>query len=180
VYGFQWRHCGAEYTDMHDDYTGKGIDQLQEVIKRIKTTPDDRRLMLCAWNTKDIPQMALPPCHALVQFYVIDNELSCMMYQRSADMGLGIPFNIASYSLLTRMVAHVTGLQPGDFVHTIGDAHVYLNHISQLKEQLGRKPRSFPTLRIKRDIGNIDDFTVDDFELIGYQPHGKIHMDMAV
>jgi thymidylate synthase len=180
VYGFQWRHSGAVYTDMHHDYSGCGVDQLQEVIRRIKSSPDDRRLIICAWNPADIPQMALPPCHALVQFYVSDKELSCLMYQRSADMGLGVPFNIASYALLTRMVAHVTGLQPGEFIHTIGDAHVYLNHVSQLKEQLGREPRPFPTLRISQLVSNIDDFTADDFELIGYQPHGKIQMKMAV
>jgi len=180
VYGFQWRHCGAEYKDMFTDYSGQGIDQLNEVIEKIKTSPDDRRLIVCAWNPKDLPQMALPPCHLLVQFYVSDGELSCMMYQRSADMGLGVPFNIASYALLTRMIAHVTGLKPGDFVHTLGDAHVYINHVVPLREQLSRTPRPFPKLIIRRPITNIDDFRTEDFDVVGYDPHGKIKMDMAV
>ena len=180
IYGFQWRHCGAEYSDMFADYSGKGIDQLQEVIQKIKTAPDDRRLIICAWNPKDIPQMALPPCHLLVQFYVSDGELSCMMYQRSADMGLGVPFNIASYSLLTCMIAHVTGLKPGEFVHTLGDAHVYSNHVEPLEEQLKRTPRPFPKLYIRRSVSNVDEFRADDFELVGYNPHGKIKMEMAV
>jgi len=180
IYGFQWRHSGAEYVDMHSDYTGQGIDQLQEVIDKIKSSPNDRRLIMCAWNPKDIGKMALPPCHALIQFYVSDKELSCMMYQRSADMGLGVPFNIASYALLTLMVAHITGLQPGEFIHNLGDAHVYLNHVTQLKEQLTRTPRLFPTLTIRRQVSCIDDFHADDFELSGYNPHGKIQMDMAV
>ena len=180
VYGFQWRHSGAEYVDKNTDYSGKGVDQLRQVIERIKTTPDDRRLIICAWNPKDIPQMALPPCHALVQFYVSNGELSCMMYQRSADMGLGVPFNIASYALLTRMVAHVTGLRPGDFVHTFGDAHVYMNHVAPLLEQTARTPRPFPTLHIKRAVNDIDSFAAGDFELIGYEPLGKIQMEMAV
>lgn len=180
VYGFQWRHSGAEYSDMFADYDGKGVDQLQEVIRKIRETPDDRRLIMCAWNPKDIPQMALPPCHLLVQFYVCDGELSCMMYQRSADMGLGVPFNIASYSLLTRMIAHVTGLKPGEFVHTLADAHVYSNHVEPLKQQLERVPRPFPKLVIRRPVANIDDFKAEDFELVGYNPHGKIKMEMAV
>ena len=180
VYGFQWRHSGAHYIDMHTDYTGQGVDQLQEVIDKIKSSPNDRRLILCAWNPKDIEEMALPPCHALVQFYVSGSELSCMMYQRSADMGLGVPFNIASYALLTCMVAHVTGLRPGEFIHTLGDAHVYRNHVTQLKEQLTRTPRPFPTLTISRKITNIDDFCASDFELKGYNPHGRIQMQMAV
>jgi len=180
VYGFQWRHSGADYADMHADYTGEGVDQLKEVIDKIKSSPNDRRLIVCAWNPKDIGKMALPPCHALIQFYVSDNELSCMMYQRSADMGLGVPFNIASYALLTCMVAHVTGLQPGEFIHNLGDAHVYRNHVTQLKEQLTRTPRPFPTFTIRRQVSSIDDFCADDFELSGYNPHGKIRMDMAV
>jgi len=180
IYGFQWRHSGAEYTDMHADYSGQGVDQLQQVIDKIKSSPNDRRLIVCAWNPKDIGSMALPPCHALIQFYVSDNELSCMMYQRSADMGLGVPFNIASYSLLTRMVAHVTGLQPGEFIHNLGDAHVYHNHVTQLTEQLTRSPRPFPTLTIRRQVSSIDDFCADDFELHDYNPHGRIKMDMAV
>merc|ERR1719495_3075100 len=150
VYGFQWRHFGAQYSDMHADYTGKGVDQLAEVINRIKTKPNDRRIIMCAWNPADLDKMALPPCHCLVQFYVANGELSCQLYQRSADMGLGVPFNIASYALLTVMLAHVTGLRPGDFVHTLGDAHVYSNHVEALKQQLEREPRAFPKISIKR------------------------------
>ena len=136
VYGFQWRHFGAEYVDKDTDYTGQGVDQLQDVIRRIKINPNDRRLIVSAWNSPDLARMALPPCHCLFQFYVNDGELSCQLYQRSADIGLGVPFNIASYALLTCMVAHVCGLKTGDFVHTIGDAHVYLNHIDALKTQV--------------------------------------------
>jgi len=180
VYGFQWRHCGAPYTNMHDDYSGKGVDQLQQVIDQIKNNPDDRRIIMCSWNVSDIPKMALPPCHCLVQFYVANGELSCQLYQRSADMGLGVPFNIASYALLTYMIAHVTGLKPGEFVHSLGDAHVYSNHVEALEEQLKREPRPFPTLTIKRKVENIDDFTMEDFELEGYKPHPKIQMAMAV
>lgn len=180
VYGFQWRHFGAEYTNMHADYTGQGIDQLANVIETIKTRPDDRRILLCAWNPADLDKMALPPCHCLVQFYVANGELSCQLYQRSADMGLGVPFNIASYALLTVMIAHVTNLKPGDFVHTLGDAHVYSNHVEALKVQLERKPKPFPTISVKRKIDNIEDFKFDDFEVTGYDPHPKISMDMAV
>jgi len=180
VYGFQWRHFGAEYSDMHADYSGQGVDQLAEVIHKIKNKPDDRRIIMCAWNPKDIPRMALPPCHCLVQFYVANGELSCQLYQRSADMGLGVPFNIASYALLTHMIAHVTGLKPGEFVHTLGDTHVYLNHVEPLKEQLTRDPKPFPKLVIKREVENIEDFTIDDFEVQGYDPHPKITMAMAV
>jgi thymidylate synthase len=180
VYGFQWRHFGAEYTDMHADYSGKGVDQLAQVIQTIKNKPSDRRIIMCAWNPSDLSKMALPPCHCLVQFYVANEELSCQLYQRSADMGLGVPFNIASYSLLTVMIAHVTGLKPGDFVHTLGDAHVYNNHVEALKVQLGREPRQFPKITVKRKIDKIEDFTIDDFEISGYDPHPKIAMDMAV
>ncbi|KAL3842324.1 hypothetical protein ACJMK2_020353 [Sinanodonta woodiana] len=180
VYGFQWRHFGAEYKDMHTDYTGQGVDQLKQVIETIKTNPDDRRIIMSAWNPPDLPKMALPPCHAFVQFYVTNGELSCQLYQRSADMGLGVPFNIASYSLLTYMIAHVTGLKPGDFVHTLGDAHVYVNHIEPLKEQMKREPRSFPRLVFKRQVADIDDFKYEDFEIEDYHPHPKISMEMAV
>ncbi|KAF6737672.1 Thymidylate synthase [Oryzias melastigma] len=180
VYGFQWRHFGAEYKDMHTDYTGKGVDQLQNIIDTIKKNPEDRRIIMCAWNPKDLPLMALPPCHALCQFYVCDGELSCQLYQRSADMGLGVPFNIASYALLTYMIAHITGLQPGDFVHTLGDAHVYVNHTEPLEEQLQRDVRPFPKLKIKRTVTKIDDFTAEDFEICGYNPHPAIKMQMAV
>ena len=180
IYGFQWRHFGARYIDMHTDYTNQGIDQLSEVINKLKTNPSDRRIIMTAWNPIDIPNMALPPCHCFVQFYVANDELSCMLYQRSGDVGLGVPFNIASYSLLTYMIAHVTGLKLGEFVHTIGDAHVYLNHIDGLEEQLKREPRPFPKLNIKRKVENIDDFKYDDFELIDYNPHAIIKLDMAV
>lgn len=180
VYGFQWRHFGATYTNMHADYSGQGIDQLANVIQTIKNKPNDRRIMMCAWNPADLDKMALPPCHCLVQFYVADGELSCQLYQRSADMGLGVPFNIASYALLTVMLAHVTNLKPGDFVHTLGDAHVYSNHIDALKVQLERHPRRFPTISIKRKVENIEDFEFADFEVTGYDPHPKIAMDMAV
>ncbi|KAL1404584.1 hypothetical protein pipiens_018806 [Culex pipiens pipiens] len=180
VYGFQWRHFGAKYKTCDDDYTGEGIDQLAEVINRIKTNPTDRRIIMSAWNPVDIPQMALPPCHCLAQFFVSDGELSCQLYQRSADMGLGVPFNIASYALLTHMIAHVTGLQPGDFVHTTGDTHVYLNHVEPLQEQLMRKPKPFPTLHFKRVVQSIDDFQFEDFDVRGYDPYPTIKMQMAV
>ncbi|KAH8377829.1 hypothetical protein KR093_007265 [Drosophila rubida] len=182
VYGFQWRHFGAEYGTCDDDYTGQGIDQLQQVIDTIRNNPSDRRIIMSAWNPLDIPKMALPPCHCLVQFYVSQSrgELSCHLYQRSADMGLGVPFNIASYALLTYMIAHVTGLKPGDFVHTMGDCHVYLNHVDPLQQQLERQPRPFPKLNIKRQVTNIEDFRYEDFEIVGYDPHNKIQMDMAV
>jgi len=182
VYGFQWRHFGAKYEDMHADYKGKGVDQLQECIRKIMHTPEDRRIIMSAWNPADLELMALPPCHMFCQFYVdtVNNELSCQMYQRSADMGLGVPFNIASYALLTHMIAHVTGRKPGDFVHTIGDAHVYLNHVEPLKEQLQRTPRPFPKIRINAEKKDIDSFSIDDFKVIGYHPHKPIKMDMAV
>jgi thymidylate synthase len=180
VYGFQWRHFGAKYKTCDDEYQGQGVDQLKDVIERIKANPNDRRIILSAWNPVDIPQMALPPCHCLVQFYVANGELSCQLYQRSADMGLGVPFNIASYALLTYMIAHVTNLKPGDFVHTFGDAHIYTNHIGPLEEQIERKPRPFPQLNIKRQVTNIDDFKFEDFEVIGYDPYPPIKMEMAV
>lgn len=180
VYGFQWRHSGATYKDKNESYSGQGVDQLQEVINTIKKEPESRRLILCSWNPSDIPAMALPPCHALCQFYVVDGELSCQLYQRSADMGLGVPFNIASYALLTYMIAHVTDLRPGDFVHTMGDAHIYLNHVAALREQLSRAPRPFPKLNIVHARANIDDFTQEDFQLEGYRPHPPIRMNLAL
>ncbi|XP_058468187.1 thymidylate synthase [Malaya genurostris] len=180
VYGFQWRHFGAKYTTWSDDYTGQGIDQLNEVINRIRTNPTDRRIIMSAWNPIDIPQMALPPCHCLAQFYVADDELSCLLYQRSADIGLGVPFNIASYALLTHMIAHITGLKAGDFIHTMGDTHVYLNHIDPLKEQLTRAPKKFPTLHFKRVVKSIDQFQYEDFDIRDYDPYPPIKMQMAV
>ncbi|KAI6175423.1 Thymidylate synthase [Aphelenchoides bicaudatus] len=180
VYGFQWRHFGAEYQGPNADYTNKGVDQLADLINRIKTQPDSRRLILCAWNVKDVPIMALPPCHTLCQFYVNNGELSCQLYQRSGDMGLGVPFNIASYSLLTHMIAHVTGLKAGEFVHTLGDAHIYTNHVDALKQQLEREPLLFPKIRFNGDIKTIDDFTAESIQLENYNPHPTIKMDMAV
>ena len=153
---------------------------MANIINTIKTNPNDRRMVLCAWNAKDLPLMALPPCHCLAQFYVADGELSCQLYQRSADMGLGVPFNIASYALLTHMMAHVTGLKAGEFVHTLGDAHVYNNHAAALEEQLKREPKPFPKINIKRKVENIEDFNIDDVEIVGYESHPKIAMDMAV
>jgi len=179
VYGFQWRHFGAKYKTMHDDYKGQGVDQLQQLVDTIRNDPTNRRMMLSAWNPAAFHEMALPPCHAFAQFYVHDGELSCQMYQRSADMGLGVPFNIASYALLTHMLAHVTGLKAGEFIHVIGDAHVYRNHVDALKLQLERKPRPFPTLQFKRKVTSIDDFTATDLELVGYKPHPIIKMEMS-
>lgn len=180
VYGFQWRHFGAEYKDKDTDYSGQGIDQLKDIITKIKKNPSDRRLILTAWNPKDIPIMALPPCHCLAQFYVNDGELSCQLYQRSADAGLGVPFNIASYSLLTHMIAHLVDLKAGDFVHTIGDAHVYKNHVDSLKEQLKRKPSEFPKIKFTRQVQDIDDFKFDDIQLVDYHPQSSISMQMSV
>lgn len=187
VYGFQWRHFGAKYTDMNADYTGQGIDQLQQVIDSIKHDPTSRRMVLTAWNPLDLDQMALPPCHMFCQFYVsppkddqVVGELSCSMYQRSCDLGLGVPFNVASYSLLTCMIAHVCGLRPGEFVYHMGDVHIYQNHIDPLHQQLLRTPFPFPTLKIQRSVSDIDSFVSDDFELLNYQCHPKIDMKMAV
>lgn len=180
VYGFQWRHFGAEYTDMHADYAGKGVDQLATVIETIRTNPTDRRIVISAWNPAALPDMALPPCHMFAQFFVADGELSCQMYQRSADMGLGVPFNIASYALLTRLIAHVTGLRAAEFVHVIGDAHVYLNHVDALREQLERSPRPFPKLFIDKETTDIEAISFEDLRVEGYTPHKSIKMKMAV
>eukprot|EP01024_Parvocaulis_polyphysoides_P072591 TRINITY_DN921_c1_g4_i1.p1 TRINITY_DN921_c1_g4~~TRINITY_DN921_c1_g4_i1.p1 ORF type:complete len:543 (-),score=35.36 TRINITY_DN921_c1_g4_i1:166-1698(-) len=180
VYGFQWRHYGAEYDDAKTDYSGKGIDQLKLVIDQIKNNPDSRRIILMAWNPSVIKQMALPPCHMMCQFYVNNGELSCQMYQRSCDMGLGVPFNIASYALLTHLIAHVCNLEVGEFIHVLGDAHIYTTHLEALKKQLQNQPRHFPVLEFKRRVSDIEDFKYDDFELVGYQPHAKIQMEMAV
>jgi len=180
VYGFQWRHFGAEYTNMNADYTGKGVDQLATVIDCIKNNPNSRRIVLTAWNPKDQGKMALPPCHMFCQFYIANGELSCQMYQRSADMGLGVPFNIASYSLLTRMIAQVCGLKAGEFIHAIGDCHVYLNHVEPLREQLKRQPRPFPTLEINPEVKSIDSFKYSDFKIVDYKPYKNIKMKMAV
>jgi thymidylate synthase len=181
-YGFQWRHFGAKYTDMNADYTGQGVDQLAECIHLIKTDPTSRRIILTAWNPIDLPMMALPACHSLCQFFVNEGELSCMMYQRSCDMGLGVPFNIASYSLLTCLIAHSCGLKPGEFIHSMGDTHVYENHISPLQVQLSREPKPFPKLVIKCEpmSKTIFEYTIDDFEIVGYNHHPVIFMEMAV
>ncbi|CAH8480426.1 unnamed protein product [Heterobilharzia americana] len=180
VYGFQWRHSGAEYVDCKTDYSGQGVDQLADVIKLIRERPWDRRIMIVAWNVRDLRKMALPPCHCLVQFFVANDELSCQLYQRSGDMGLGVPFNIASYALLTCMIAHITGLKPGEFVHTLGDAHIYSNHREALLEQVKRVPRPFPKLEIIRKVNAIEDFKFEDFKLTDYKPYPKIPMKMAL
>lgn len=181
VYGFQWRHFNAPYTTCNDDYTGKGIDQLKDVIERIKTNPSCRRLLVTAWNPLQIKQMALPPCHSFFQFKVYGNKLSCILYQRSADMGLGVPFNVASYSLLTIIVAKLTGLEPNEFIHFMGDTHVYMDHIDALETQLKRKPFEFPKLVLKeKEYKNLEDFEFDDFILSDYQCHGTIKMNMSV
>lgn len=184
VYGFQWRHFGAPYHGCDADYNNKGVDQLAQVIHQIKTTPYDRRIILSAWNPAALDEMALPPCHILCQFYVSNKGgkkvLSCQMYQRSCDMGLGVPFNIASYALLTKMIAHVCGLDCGEFVHVMGDAHVYANHVEALKEQISRTPTSFPKVTFKRKIEDIDDFTYEDLEVHDYHPQSRIVMKMAV
>ena len=186
VYGFQWRHFGAQYTNADADYTGQGVDQLAQVIEQIKTNPTDRRILLSAWNPADLHKMALPPCHILCQFYVslpgggARPQLKCQMYQRSCDLGLGVPFNIASYALLTHILAEVTGCEAAELTLVMGDAHVYLDHIEPLQKQLARKPRAFPTLRFRRQLQGIDDVRADDLELHGYQPHGKIEMRMSV
>ncbi|KAH9170896.1 thymidylate synthase [Lactarius sanguifluus] len=189
VYGFQWRHFGAEYVDADADYSGKGVDQLREVIRKIIEEPTDRRIILSAWNPADIPLMALPPCHMMCQFYVhfppsdeptAPRRLSCLMYQRSADLGLGIPFNIASYALLTHMIARVTDTQPHELIIQLGDAHIYRDHVDALNIQLTRQPRPFPTLRWTRDITDIEDFTYEDFVVEGYDAHPSIPMKMSV
>lgn len=186
VYGFQWRHFGAEYVDCDTDYTGKGVDQLKEVIYKIKNTPYDRRIILSAWNPKDMDIMALPPCHMFCQFYVSfprdggKAKLSCQLYQRSCDMGLGVPFNIASYALLTKMIAQVCDMEAGEFIHTMGDAHIYADHVEALKTQIAREPTDYPRLRFARNIDDIDDFTFDDFILEDYHPQSKIDMKMSV
>ena len=172
VYGHQWRSWQS--TD------GQVIDQISDVVGNIKSNPDSRRLIVSAWNVGDVDKMALPPCHLLFQFYVANDKLSCQLYQRSADVFLGVPFNIASYALLTLMVAQVTSLQPGEFVHTLGDAHLYSNHLEQAELQLSREPLALPTLRINPDIKNIFDFSFEDFTLDNYDPHPHIKASVAV
>lgn len=208
VYGFQWRHFGAEYVDAKTDYTGQGVDQLAHIIHKLKTNPYDRRLILSAWNPADLHKMVLPPCHMFAQFYVSyprsqakqngessgssqengtsepdkpKGHLHCQLYQRSCDMGLGVPFNIASYALLTHMLAHVCDLVPGSLTHVMGDAHVYADHVDALKTQLEREPRAFPELEIAREKGgSIDGWKLEDFAIKGYDPHKAITMKMSV
>lgn len=172
VYGHQWRSWPTS--------DGKAVDQLDSVINQIKNNPDSRRLIVSAWNVGEIPKMALPPCHCLFQFYVAENRLSCMLYQRSADVFIGVPFNIASYALLTMMAAQVCGLEPGEFVHTLGDAHIYLNHLDQVKLQLSREPRPLPEMKINPDVKSIFDFKYEDFTLVNYDPHPHIKGAVAV
>ena len=172
VYGKQWRSWPA--------IDGSAIDQITDLIGTLKTSPDSRRMIVSAWNPADIPDMALAPCHCLFQFYVADGRLSCQLYQRSADVFLGVPFNIASYALLTLMVAQVTGLKPGEFVHTFGDAHLYLNHLEQADEQLSRSPRSLPQIKINPDVQSIFDFVYEDFEVVDYDPQPHIKAPVAV
>ncbi|NWF36701.1 thymidylate synthase [Mariprofundus sp. KV] len=185
VYGFQWRNWATP--------DGRLVDQISELIEQIKTKPNSRRLIVSAWNVADLPdesispqanvangKMALPPCHTFFQFYVADGKLSCQLYQRSADIFLGVPFNIASYALFTMMVAQVCDLEPGDFVHTFGDAHLYSNHMEQVETQLAREPFTLPTMKINPDVKNIFDFTYDDFELINYECHPGIRAPIAI
>lgn len=172
IYGYQWRSW--------PDYHGGNIDQVKQVIESIQKSPDSRRHLVSAWNVGQIDDMQLPPCHILFQFYVAGGKLSCQLYQRSADIFLGVPFNIASYALLTMMVAQVTGLKPGDFIHTLGDAHIYTNHIEQVKLQLTREPRQLPQMKINPQRKSIDDFVFDDFVLEGYNPHPHIKGDISV
>jgi thymidylate synthase len=172
VYGHQWRSWPAA--------DGGEVDQIADVVAQIKSNPDSRRLIVSAWNVAELDKMALPPCHAFFQFYVAQGKLSCQLYQRSADIFLGVPFNIASYALLTLMIARVCDLKPGEFVHTFGDAHLYCNHLEQARLQLGREPRSLPTMQINPEVRNIFDFNYDDFELVNYDPHPHIKAKVAV
>jgi thymidylate synthase len=172
IYGYQWRSWPAA--------SGASIDQISQVIEQLKNNPDSRRIIVSAWNVGDIDNMALPPCHAFFQFYVADGRLSCQLYQRSADIFLGVPFNIASYALLTMMMAQVTGLEAGDFVHTFGDAHLYLNHLEQAELQLSRTPHALPTMQINPAVKDLFAFSFDDFELQGYDPHPHIKAPVAV
>jgi len=172
IYGYQWRSWPTP--------DGGSVDQIAAVIESIRTNPDSRRHIVSAWNVADIDDMALPPCHTMFQFYVADGRLSCQLYQRSADIFLGVPFNIASYALLTVMVAQVCELEPGDFVHTLGDAHLYLNHLEQARLQLSREPRALPRLQLNPDRKGIDDFVESDVELVGYDPHPGIKAPIAV
>lgn len=171
VYGYQWRSWGKA--------NGESIDQIRQVIDTIKTNPSSRRMIVSAWNVADVGDMALPPCHTMFQFFVADGRLSCQLYQRSGDTFLGVPFNIASYALLTMMVAKECGLEPGEFIHTLGDAHLYLNHLDQADEQLSREPRKLPTMRLNPTVNSIFDYTYDDFELCDYNPYPAIKAPLS-
>jgi len=181
IYGHQWRHFNAPYVTCRTDYTGQGIDQLQNIIDQLRDPIQrySRRLVMSAWNPCQLHEMALPPCHILVQFYVRDNKLSCALYQRSGDVGLGIPFNIASYSLLTHLIAKHVGLIPHEFVHFLGDAHIYEDHVDALTEQMKRKPHPFPTLEIKCVREKLEDYTEDDFVVHNYVHHPPVKMQMS-
>jgi thymidylate synthase len=172
VYGRQWRSWPTP--------DGRHIDQMARLVERLKRDPDSRRHVVSAWNVGELDQMALPPCHCLFQFYVAEGRLSCQLYQRSADIFLGVPFNIASYALLTLMVAQIVGLAPGEFVHSFGDVHLYLNHLDQADEQLSRKPRALPGMELNPEVSSLFDFVYEDFKLIGYNPHPAIHAEVAV
>lgn len=172
IYGYQWRSW--------PDYNGGHVDQITDAVETIKHNPDSRRIIVSSWNVADLPNMNLPPCHAFFQFYVADGKLSLQLYQRSADIFLGVPFNIASYALLLKMMAQITGLKEGDFIHTLGDAHIYSNHIDQVKMQLAREPRKLPQMNINPDVKSIFDFKYEDFELTGYDPHPHIKAEVAV
>jgi thymidylate synthase len=172
VYGYQWRSWPAP--------DGRHIDQISQVLGELKTNPDSRRMLVSAWNVADLPSMALMPCHAMFQFYVADGRLSCQLYQRSADIFLGVPFNIASYALLTLMVAQVCGFKPGEFIHTFGDTHLDLNHLEQAREQLAREPRTLPTMKLNPAVTDLFAFRYEDFELVGYEPHPAIKAPVAV
>ena len=172
IYGYQWRSWPAR--------DGRHIDQISEVLQTLKSNPDSRRIIVSAWNVGELPYMKLPPCHAFFQFYVADGKLSCQLYQRSADIFLGVPFNIASYALLTLMIAQVTGLKPGDFVHTLGDAHIYLNHMEQVNLQLSRDTRALPSMKLNPAVTDLFEFKFEDFTLEGYDPHPGIKAPVAV
>jgi thymidylate synthase len=185
IYGFQWRHFGAEYKDASTNYAEKGVDQLKEVIKLIKTDPGSRRIVLTAWNPTALSKMALPPCHMFCQFYVSNGVLSCQLYQRSADFGLGIPFNISSYALLTHILARICDLKVGKLHHVIGDAHIYVDHVDSIKEQISREPFEAPILEISEDLKTLGDFEkwttdAEKFKLIDYKCHKKTYMKMAI
>lgn len=176
LYGFQWRHSGARYRGMNVDYTEEGVDQIAHVVQQLKENPNSRRHVVCSWNPSDLPYMVLPPCHCLFQFYIDDEGLSCQLYQRSGDVGLGVPFNITSYAILTHLIAKELGIPAKEFIHVIGDAHIYEPHIDALKEQIKREPYPFPTLEIR----DVEDMTVTNFKIKNYKCHPAIKMNIVV